>query len=194
MWIKKKREKRSDRKVRKFEKFNSIIHYENITNISPVLNHDLRVPLKEEYLLSANISSSVGPKVRPIKHGWWSHNPNSWNNFRSWARVAFIKPRHVSSRIRGWCSWLERGVARDEAFNTSNLFLRSVYNGVRAKRFFLLNWIIEQVYFSSNKFERSNYKFIYLVSSIISRALLHGEWRFFERESLMKSIIIYITI
>lgn len=57
---KKKREKRSDRKVRKFEKFNSIIHYENITNISPVLNHDLRVPLKEdlgEYLLIGRVST-----------------------------------------------------------------------------------------------------------------------------------------
>lgn len=46
--------------------------------------------------------------------------------------VAFIKPMHVS-RIRGWCSWLERGGGnkkeRDEAFNMSNLFLRCVYNG-----------------------------------------------------------------
>lgn len=108
----------------------------------------------------------------------------------TWARVAFIKPRHVSSRIRGWCSWLERGVARDEAFNTSNLFLRSVYNGVRAKRFFLLNWIIEQVYFSSNKFEKSNYKFIYLVSSIISRVLLENEDS--SNESLSRSLLLSI--
>lgn len=59
---KKKREKRSDRKVRKFEKFNSIIHYENITNISPVLNHDLRVLLKEdlgEYLLIGRAESAA---------------------------------------------------------------------------------------------------------------------------------------
>lgn len=54
--------------------------------------------------------------------------------------VAFIKPRHVS-RIRGWCSWLERGGGnkkeRDEAFNMSNLFLR-VFIMVKSLLFFSL--------------------------------------------------------